>query len=168
MPLRILILDDIRSTHNVGSILRTADGFGVNEVFFCGYTPYPAIPNDPRLPHEREKLTRAIHKTALGAEKTMPITVFTTTAEAITEARRRGYTVAALEQAADSTPLWSFSAPKKLAIVLGNEVTGIANDTLEMSDMTLEIPMFGKKESFNVSVSAAICLYELARHNHAS
>jgi 23S rRNA (guanosine2251-2'-O)-methyltransferase len=168
MSLRILILDDIRSTHNVGSILRTADGFGVSEVFFCGYTPYPTIPNDPRLPHEREKSTRAIHKTALDAEKTMPITVFTTTAEAINEARRRGYTVAALEQATDSTPLWSFNSADKLAIILGNEVTGIANDTLEMSDITLEIPMFGKKESFNVSVSAAICLYELARHTHAS
>lgn len=168
MSMRILILDDIRSTHNVGSILRTADGFGVNEVFFCGYTPYPTIPNDPRLPHEREKLTRAIHKTALYAEKTMPITVFATSADAIAEAKQRGYTIAALEQTADSTPLWSFDAPDKLAIILGNEVTGIANDTLEMSDITLEIPMYGEKESFNVSVSAAICLYELARHNHAN
>jgi len=159
----LLILDDIRSTHNVGSILRTADGFGVTEVFFCGYTPYPELTNDNRLPHERSKITRAIHKTALGAEITMPICLFASTLDAIAEAKNRGFSVAALEQSPHSTPLTTYEVPEKLAIILGNEVTGVGSDTLKASDTIIEIPMFGKKESFNVSVSAAICLYELTR-----
>ncbi len=158
-----LILEDIRSTHNVGSILRTADGFGVSHVFFCGYTPYPTIINDPRLPHEREKITRAIHKTALGAETTMSISVHETVQQAIQEARANGYSIASLEQSASSTDIRDYVQNSDMAIILGNEVTGVANDTLDASDITLEIPMFGNKESFNVSVSAAICLYELAR-----
>lgn len=159
----VLILDNIRSAHNVGSILRTADGFGVRAVYYCGYTPYPASPNDQRLPHERDKLTRAIHKTALGAESSMPQSHFSTTQEAVKMLKRQGYAIAALEQAPTSIAIASFEAPKKLAIILGNEVTGIENDTLEAADYILEIPMFGTKESFNVSIATAICLYELNR-----
>lgn len=161
----ILILDNIRSTHNVGSILRTADGFGVSAVYMCGYTPYPATTDDPRLPHERDKITRAIHKTALGAEASVPIKIFSTTNQAIVVAKRQSYQIACLEQSTNSTPLAGFAVPKKLAIVLGNELTGVASDTLKISDFTLEIPMVGTKESFNVSIAAAICLYELNRNN---
>jgi tRNA G18 (ribose-2'-O)-methylase SpoU len=158
-----LILDDIRSTHNVGSILRTADGFGVSHVFFSGYTPYPATSDDTRLPHETAKITKAIHKTALGAELTMPISLHPTMSDAIAAAKSQGYAVAALEQSEASTDIRQFVQQQDLAIILGNEVTGVASDTLESSEITLEIAMFGKKESFNVSISAAICLYELTR-----
>lgn len=158
-----LILDNIRSTHNVGNILRTADGFGVNYVFLCGYTPYPSIPNDPRLPHEHAKITRAIHKTALGAETTVPFGVYNNVNDAIMIARQQGYTIAALEQSPSSISLPIHNNNQDIAIVLGNEINGVANDTLNICDLTLEIPMFGSKESFNVSISAAICLYELVR-----
>ena len=161
----ILILDNIRSTHNVGSILRTADGFGVASIAMCGYTPYPKIAGDQRLPHEYEKITRAIHKTALGAESYVPIEVFATTEAAVIAARSKGYVIACLEQSPDSTLLPHYNAPEKLAIILGNELTGVSGDTLSTSDLKLEIPMVGKKESFNVSVSAAICLYALTTGN---
>lgn len=157
----IVILDDIRSTHNVGSILRSADGFGAKKIYFSGYTPYPAQPKDSRLPHESVKITKAIHKTALGAEETLDITIFSNINEAIVKAKSLGYTVAAIEQAKNSIKLNEFRANDKIAIVLGNEVTGISSDTLALCDVILEIPMFGHKESFNVSVTAAICLYSL-------
>ena len=161
----ILILDNIRSTHNVGSILRTADGFGVDAVYICGYTPYPSLADDTRLPHEREKLTKAIHKTALGAEKTVPIRLFSSVDAAIVAAKQAGFTIAMLEQSKHSIKLNEYQPPAKLAVVLGNEVTGILSATLKAGTITLEIPMLGKKESFNVSVSAAICLYELRRNS---
>lgn len=156
-----IILDDIRSTHNVGSILRSADGFGVRHIFFSGYTPYPVQPNDHRLPHESRKITNAIHKTALGAEATLDISLHNTPQDAIKAAREQGYAIAAIEQAENSTNIASYKPPQKLALVLGNEVSGISSDTLALCDVILEVPMFGEKESFNVSVTAAICLYAL-------
>lgn len=157
----ILILDNIRSTYNVGSILRTADGFGITEVLFAGYTPYPILYEDPRLPHESRKITNAIHKTALGAEQTIDSKLFDTTKLAIKYAKTQGFRVAALEQAENSTNITEYKATEKTAIVLGNEVNGISSDTLALCDVIIEIPMFGRKESFNVSISAALCLYSL-------
>jgi 23S rRNA (guanosine2251-2'-O)-methyltransferase len=162
MPDILLILDNIRSTHNVGSILRTADGFGVKQVYYCGYTPYPAVPHDNRLPHESAKIIRAIHKTALGAEATLSGSLFAETKQAISHAKQLGYTVAALEQSTRSTALATYTPPHKVALILGNEVDGMNSDTLSTCDVILEIPMFGTKESFNVSIAAAICLYELS------
>lgn len=159
----VLILDNIRSTHNVGSILRTADGFGVTTILFCGYTPYPQIADDPRLPHEYAKITRAIHKTALGAETTMQSKIFVSTKTAIEYVKKLNYTVIALEQANSSIALADYPPATSMAIILGNEVDGIASNTLSLCDVILEIPMFGNKESFNVSISSAICLYELTR-----
>lgn len=156
-----IILNNIRSTHNVGSILRTADGFGVTKVYFSGYTPYPQIKNDPRLPHESQKLTNAISKTALGAEKTVAFTVHATCQDAIVAARNDGYHIIALEQDAKSTPLPNYCAKTDIAVILGNEVSGVEPDVLTLVDDILEIPMNGKKESFNVSVSLAVCLYAL-------
>jgi 23S rRNA (guanosine2251-2'-O)-methyltransferase len=156
-----LILDNIRSVHNVGSILRSSDGFGVSHVFIAGYTPFPIIPNDERLPHESRKITNAIHKTALGAELTQDFSVHSTTKAAIDIARKQGFYIAAIEQSKNSQPLNAYTPPNKIALVLGNEISGISSDTLTLCNVILEIPMFGAKESFNVSVTAAISLYAL-------
>ncbi len=156
-----LILEDIRSAHNVGSIMRSADCFAVSQIYIAGYTPYPELPDDNRLPHISAKMNRVIHKTALGAENNVPFTVFTNTAEAISAARLDGYKLAALEQDQLSRPLDSYRPPNKLALILGNELTGVSRQTLEACDVILEIAMLGKKESLNVSTSAAIALYAL-------
>lgn len=158
----ILILDNIRSTHNVGSILRSADGFGIKSIIYTGYTPYPLIPDDTRLPHESTNITRAIHKTALGAEITLGAEVISSIDNAIEMLRGKGFVIAALEQSISSVSLSSYKPPQKLAIILGNEVDGIKSNTLSSCDVILEIPMFGTKESFNVAVSAALCMYELS------
>lgn len=155
-----VILADIRSLHNVGSILRSADGFGVSHVYYGGYTPYPLQPDDIRLPHESRKLTEQIHKTALGAEL-LPATVCMTAADAIAAAKADGFQVVALEQHEQHTPLQKFTAKTDTALLLGNEVTGIPDEQISLADVILEIPMFGQKESFNVSVAAGIALYQL-------
>lgn len=156
-----LILDDIRSTHNVGSIFRSADGFGVTHIYLSGYTPYPHFDSDPRLPHLANKITSQIHKTALGAELTVPFSVHSDIASAIDAATRDGFTVAALEQNPQSKPLASFTPWPKTAILVGNEVHGVSQDALTRVDQILEIPMNGAKESFNVSVATGIVLYAL-------
>jgi 23S rRNA (guanosine2251-2'-O)-methyltransferase len=162
----VLIAHNIRSTHNVGSILRTCDGFGVTKVYLTGYTPYPKVKNDKRLPHIAEKLNKQINKTALGAEETVSLNQHEDVQIVIKELKEKGYIVAALEQSADSTNLPNFNPPKQIAILLGEEVNGIEKDLMKFCDLTLEIPMFGKKESFNVSVAAAIVLYELRFHGN--
>jgi tRNA G18 (ribose-2'-O)-methylase SpoU len=155
------VLENIRSTHNVGSILRTADSFGVIEVFFCGYTPYPLFSGDKRLPHLANKITKDIHKTALGAEKHMPFQTYENINDAIELLKTKGFIFASLEQSKNSQPLNQFNTNKDIALALGNEVKGVSKETLKASDVILEIPMFGKKESLNVSVSVAIALYSL-------
>lgn len=157
----MLILVDIRSTHNVGSILRTADCFGVKQVVFSGYTPYPKLNGEKRLPHLSTKLTNAIHKTALGAEKTLSMKVFQDANQAIDYAKSQGYQIVALEQSSKSIRLPSFRSKEPLALLLGNEVNGLASKILEKCDIILEIPLYGKKESLNVSTAAAIALYAL-------
>lgn len=161
----ILVLADIRSTHNVGSILRLADCFNVNEVVFTGYTPYPKLPNDKRLPHLVNKITRAIHKTALGAESTLHISVITDTLTAIKQLKKKNYLVAGLEQAPNSTNLSDFVLTQPTAIILGNEVSGLPTQILNACDKIIEIPQFGTKESLNVSTAAAIALYALRIKN---
>jgi 23S rRNA (guanosine2251-2'-O)-methyltransferase len=155
----ILIAHDIRSTHNVGSLLRTAEGLGVSRVIFSGYTPYPATANDPRLPHLAQKIHAQIKKTALDAETLVPWEQCPDIVRTLTELKADGYTLVALEQAADSVKLPDFSPPEKIAILLGREVEGIDQELLKHCDVTVEIPMFGKKESFNVVQAAAMVLY---------
>jgi 23S rRNA (guanosine2251-2'-O)-methyltransferase len=159
----IVVAHNIRSTHNVGSILRTADGFGVQKVFLTGYTPYPAQANDTRLPHIREKLTRQIHKTALGAEATVATEYASDAATLLAALKHDGYHVAALEQDPNATPLPGYSPPQRLVLLLGEEVGGVEQQLLALCDTILEIPMRGKKESFNVSVATGIALYELSK-----
>lgn len=159
MPEIILIAHNIRSTHNVGSIFRTADGFGVKSIIISGYTPYPKTPHDSRLPHIADKLSRQIHKTALGAEQTVPFDY--QAIPDITGLKAKGYRVVALEQTVYSLPIRTYHASTKIALLLGEEVAGIEASLLALCDETIEIPMVGRKESFNVSVAAGIALYQL-------
>ena len=159
MPKITLILHNIRSTHNVGSIFRTAEGFGVAKIILSGYTPYPSLDDDPRLPHLRDKITAQIHKTALGAEV---LVEFEYVENFEAWLMHNTLPLVALEQAASSVRLQDFVAPDEFALLLGEEVHGIAPGLLARTDHILEIPMRGKKESFNVSVAAGIALYALS------
>jgi 23S rRNA (guanosine2251-2'-O)-methyltransferase len=157
----ILIAHNLRSTHNVGSLLRTADGLGIDAVYLTGYTPYPSIQNDQRLPHIHQKLTRQIHKTALGAELTNIWQHRSDISAVISDLKNRGYTVTALEQTPKSISLHKFSVPNKVAIIVGREVEGLEPEVIDQTDNQLEIPMFGQKESFNVAQAAAMAMYAL-------
>ncbi len=159
MPKVIVIAHNIRSTHNVGSIFRTCEGFGVEKLILSGYTPYPTIPGDTRLPHIAEKLTQQIHKTALDAETMVPFQYQQTPDLKIL--REQGYSIVALEQAPNSTKLQDYMPADKIALLLGEEVHGIESSLLAQCDDIIEIPMKGKKESFNVSVSTGVALYGL-------
>ena len=155
----IVIAHNIRSTHNVGSIFRTCEGFGVSKLILSGYTPYPSIPADTRLPHIREKLTAQIHKTALDAETLVPFEYQET--PDFESLKRDGYRIVGLEQNKRSVPLSSFISPGRVALLLGEEVHGIDDRLIQHCDDIVEIPMVGKKESFNVSVATGIALYAL-------
>jgi tRNA G18 (ribose-2'-O)-methylase SpoU len=157
----VVIAHNIRSAHNVGAILRTCDGFGVSELWATGYTPYPVVPGDTRLPHIRDKITRQIAKTALGAEQTISVKHAETATEIITQYKAAGFTIAALEQDAQSINLAVYRPPEKLVLLLGEEVHGVSQNLLDLCDVKLEIPMHGHKESFNVGVATGIALYAL-------
>jgi len=159
MPDIIVIAHNIRSTHNVGSIFRTAEGFGVSRIILSGYTPYPRIEHDTRLPHISEKLTAQIHKTALDAETLVPFQYQETID--LDSLKQQGYRIVALEQSDTSVMLAEYQTPEKVVLLLGEEVHGIEQVLLDQCDDTIEIPMVGKKESFNVSVATGIALYEL-------
>ena len=160
----VVILHNIRSAYNVGAILRSCDGFGVDEVIFSGYTPKY---NDPTLlPHLREKLNKQIAKVALGAEKSVLQRSVTDVSEFLDALRSDGFTVVGLENnISDSRLVELREVPKngKIALLLGEEVSGIADALYSQIDVFAEIPMRGEKESFNVSVAAGIALYELNR-----
>ncbi len=160
MPQIIVLAHNIRSTHNIGAIFRTAEGFGIEKIILSGYSPYPTLSGDSRLPHIHEKLTSQIHKTALGAEEIVPFEyqpelTFTSLKEA-------GYRIVALEQADTSITLPDYTPFDKIALLIGEEVHGIEAQFLEQCDDIIEIPMQGKKESFNVSVATGIALYALS------
>ncbi len=156
-----LIVHNVRSAHNVGSILRSADGFGVSHVYFSGYTPYPSQKKDERLPHLRAKIDKQIHKTALGAENSVTGEHFPEIESLIQKLRAEDFIIAALEQTPNSTKLNNFKPKQNIALIVGNELDGIDQKTLELCDFTLEIPMQGKKESLNVAVAAAVAMYQL-------
>lgn len=164
-----LVAHDIRSTHNVGAFFRTCDGLGVETIIFSGYTPYPTFEGDTRLPHFADKLTRQIHKTALGAESVVDFTYMQTAEEVLRHLKDNDYTLVALEQFPGSlSPKDCAAAIKKagshqgVALFIGNEIHGIKDTLLTQMDYIMEIPMRGTKESLNVSVATAIALYELS------
>lgn len=146
----ILVLDNIRSLNNVGSAFRTADAFLIEAIYLCGVTGTP--PN------------AEIHKTALGATETVTWKYFKTTQEAFDDLKAKNYFIASVEQAKDSVMLNKFTKPQKsIALIVGNEVYGVEQEIINQSDVCLEIPQFGTKHSFNVSVSMGIVLWELLR-----
>ncbi|WEK35203.1 MAG: RNA methyltransferase [Candidatus Pseudobacter hemicellulosilyticus] len=147
----VVVLDNIRSMHNVGSVFRTADAFLLQGIYLCGYTPQP--------PH------RDIHKTALGATETVSWRYFPDTITALQALREEGYAIWAVEQVQDSLLLNRFTSPadKPLAVVFGNEVTGVDAEVLKLCDGSIEIPQLGMKHSLNISVAAGIVLWELVR-----
>lgn len=147
----VVVLDNIRSMHNVGSVFRTADAFLLQAIYLCGYTPQP--------PH------RDIHKTALGATETVEWKYFNNAIEAVESLKKSGYTIAAIEQVEKSISLQDFSSNQyeKLAIVFGNEVSGVGDEVLKLADVHIEIPQLGMKHSLNISVAAGIVLWEIVR-----
>lgn len=149
MPL-VVVLDNVRSLHNVGAVFRTSDAFRVEEVMLCGITATP--PN------------AEIHKSALGAEFSVRWSYHKNTVDAIEELQDRGYEIIAIEQATDSVMLNEFeiSRDKHYAVVLGNEVKGVEQSVIDMADATIELPQYGTKHSLNVSVTAGIVIWSFA------
>ena len=147
----VLVLDNLRSMHNVGSAFRTADAFLCEKIILCGITAKP--------PH------REIHKTALGATDTVAWEYHEKSMDAIHALKAQGYAVASVEQADKSISLEKFELPvgEKLALVFGNEVKGVASEVVAASDVVIEIPQFGTKHSINVSVSIGVVLWDLIK-----
>jgi len=156
-----LIIDNVRSSENIGSILRTADGLSINEVLICGYSPYPIVSyaRDTRLPHIANKIDRKIHKTALGAEKTQFWKHYQTTTKAVLSLRARGIKIIGLEQQNKAIPIYKYHGSDKVAIVVGNEIDGIDSKIINLCDQLIEIPMLGKKESYNVAIASAMAMF---------
>jgi tRNA G18 (ribose-2'-O)-methylase SpoU len=144
----VVILDNVRSMHNVGSIFRTCDGFAVEKICLCGITGQP--------PH------REIEKTALGATQSIDWAYYADPLQAVEELRGAGYIIIAIEQAEKSIMLNEFRAEagKKYALIFGNEVNGVSEDVMKTIDACIEIPQFGTKHSFNIVVSAGIVLWD--------
>ena len=144
----VVVLDNVRSLHNVGSVFRTSDAFRVECIYLCGITAPPPHPE--------------IHKTALGAENTVKWVYLENTLDAIQQLRTEGYQIWSVEQAEGSVSLPDFKLDKgKYAVVLGNEVHGVNQEVINQSDGCLEIPQFGTKHSLNVSVASGIVIWEM-------
>ncbi|MBS1671043.1 MAG: RNA methyltransferase [Bacteroidetes bacterium] len=145
----VVVLDNIRSMHNVGSVFRTSDAFLIEAICICGFTPQP--------PH------RDIHKTALGATETVDWFYFENTKDAVFALKEKGYCLFAVEQTTTSISLKKFNASnyKKLAVVFGNEVEGVDNEVIKLCEGCIEIPQEGMKHSLNISVAAGIVLWKL-------
>ena len=143
-------MDQIRSMHNVGSVFRTADAFLINGICLCGFTPQP--------PH------RDIHKTALGATESVDWMYYEQTTDAVIALKNQGYKVYAIEQTEGSIPLNQFvKTEEPIAFVFGNEVDGVDQSVIEFCDGVIEIPQWGMKHSLNISVAAAVVLWEFVR-----
>jgi len=147
----IVVLENIRSAYNVGSVLRTADAFLLQAVYTTGYTAHP--------PHKQ------VAKTALGADETVLTKHFENTAEVINELKTQGYKIFAAEQAEGSYELQTinFEKNEKLAVIFGNEITGVEQNTIQLCDGCVEIPQMGMKHSLNIAVAAGVVLWELVR-----
>jgi 23S rRNA (guanosine2251-2'-O)-methyltransferase len=152
----IVVLENIRSMHNVGSVFRTADAFLIEAIYICGYTAVP-----PR---------KEIDKTALGATETVTWKYFQKAGEAVEQLKSEGYKVFAIEQVENSIPLNQLTTnnkqqTNKIALVFGNEVSGVEQETIALCEGCIEIPQFGMKHSLNISVAAGIVLWEVVRAN---
>ncbi len=145
IPAFSLILPDIRSSHNVGAMFRTADVCGVDQLYLVGYTPVPPRPD--------------IHKVALGADEWVPWKQYQSLKRLIKELQKKGVQIVALEKTEDSADIAQASFKQPLALIVGNEVEGIPKDVLKLCDSVVHIPMHGRKESLNVSIAAGIGMY---------
>ena len=159
-----LVVVDVRSAYNIGSLFRTCDGMGA-ELFLVGICPRPHDDDDTRLPYITHKAEKEIRKTALGAEKTVRWRHADTLLECTNILTKEGYTIVALEQTRGSRPISQLRQKTDTAIVVGREVDGLNAVELKLCEKVYEIPMNGKKESFNVAVAAGIALYQL-NHPH--
>lgn len=148
-----VVLDNVRSQHNIGSAFRTGDAFRIAKICLCGISATPPTPE--------------IHKAALGAEFSVNWTRYDTALEAVTALRKEGYVIVSVEQAEGATPLQEFRPEpgRRYALVFGNEVRGVAQEVVDASDLCLEIPQYGTKHSLNVSVSIGIVLWSIILHN---
>jgi 23S rRNA (guanosine2251-2'-O)-methyltransferase len=164
-PNIILISHNLRSTHNVGSLFRTAEGLGVSKIYLTGYTPYPLNSSDLRLPHISAKINKQISKTALDAEKYIAWEHIESIEDIVRQLKNDGYAITALEQAANSVQIQNFRANNKQVLIVGREVEGIEAEVLNICDSVVEIPMFGRKESFNVVQASAMALYHIRFSN---
>ena len=149
----VLILNDIRSTHNVGSIFRTADACGISKIYLVGESATPV----DRFGRERKDIA----KTALGAEKTIPWEYFKTVSPLITKLKKNKFTIVAIEQATNSVDYKKVNLKDNSAIILGTEVSGVLKNILNKCDIIVEIPMVGAKESLNVSVATGVVLFRI-------
>ena len=147
----IVVLDNVRSLHNVGSVFRTSDAYRVQSIFLCGVTATPP--------------SAEIHKTALGAEDSVAWQYYKDTKEAVQVLHDDGYTILSIEQVQGSTMLQNLTLDrtKKYAVIFGNEVKGVQQEVVDMSDGCIELPQYGTKHSLNVSVTAGIVIWEFAR-----
>ena len=172
MPL-VVVLDDVRSLYNVGSVFRTADAFRVKAIYLCGITATPEqVMSDDGVTVIRDctlKAAQEIHKTALGAEESVEWRYFKTAEEAVKSLKNDGYNVFAVEQAHGSTMLGDFkprwegdAADRQYAVVLGNEVKGVHQEVIDLCHGCLEIPQYGTKHSLNVSVTGGIIIWHFA------
>jgi len=144
----IVVLDNIRSLNNIGSVFRTADAFAIEAIYLCGITAQP--------PH------REINKTALGATESVRWEYFKETKDALEELRKKAYQIAAIEQTENSTALGTFKWDgKPIAVIFGHEVQGVQQELIDLSDQVIEIPQLGTKHSLNISVSAGVVLWDL-------
>lgn len=147
----VVVLDNVRSVHNVGSIFRTSDALGVSKIYLCGITPAPI----DRFGRERTDL----HKAALGAEKSVAWEQCYSTLSLVTSLRSEGYSVIAIEQGDRSVDYKTVIPSGKTAFVFGNEVDGVSEDVLKQSDFVAHVPMMGEKESLNVSVCFGVAMF---------
>jgi 23S rRNA (guanosine2251-2'-O)-methyltransferase len=145
----IVVLDNVRSMNNVGSVFRTSDCFRIEKIILCGITAQP--------PH------RDIRKTAIGAEESVPWEYYESTEEAVAKLKGEGYKIISVEQAENSVTLEEFIPKENSAIVFGNEIDGVMDSIVQQSDECVEIPQFGTKHSFNIAVSAGIVLWDCFR-----
>ncbi|MEY4440948.1 MAG: hypothetical protein RLY49_574 [Candidatus Parcubacteria bacterium] len=149
----VVVLDNVRSVHNVGAIFRTADALGINKIFLCGITPTPV----DRFGRERSDL----HKSALGAEKSVSWEHHSSTLSLVEQLQKEGYTVVCIEQEKNSVDYKTVTLKNKTCFVFGNEIEGISKDVLEQADQIAEIQMMGEKESLNVSVTFGIMMFRM-------
>jgi 23S rRNA (guanosine2251-2'-O)-methyltransferase len=157
----ILVAHNIRSAHNVGSLLRTADGLGVNKVYLTGYTPYPATEDDERLPHVAKRADKSIRKTSLGAEKHVAWKYAKDPQSHLMALSEDGYQLCALEQTPTAIDLGSYRPSPKTVLVIGSEIGGVSKLLLDFCPTHLMIPMRGHKDSYNVAIAAAIAMHHL-------